>query len=41
MGGATTQPIEADTSTDAQVPATQQAVLHGLTMARSKRTVGE
>ena len=41
MGGATTQPMEADTSTDAQIPATQEAVLHGLTTARSTRTVSE
>ena len=41
MGGATTQPIEADTSTDAQILATQKAVLHGLTIARSKRAVAE
>ena len=41
MGGSTTQPIEADTSTDAQFPATQEAVLQGLTTARSTRTVGE
>ncbi len=41
MGGTTNRPMEADTSTDAQVPAIQETVLHGLTMARSKRAVAE
>ena len=41
MGGTTTQPMEADTSTGAQIPAFPEAVLHGLTTARSKRTVSE
>ena len=41
MGGTTTQLIEADTSTDVQIPAFPEAVLHGLTMARSTRAVAE
>ncbi len=41
MGGGSTQPMEGDTLTDAQIPATQEADLHGLTMARSKRMIGE
>ena len=41
MDAITTQPIEADTSTDARIPASQEAVLHGLTMARSTRAIGE
>jgi hypothetical protein len=31
MGGATTRPIKAEPSTDAQVPAIQETVLQGLT----------
>ncbi len=41
MGATTTQLIEADTSTGAQIPASQEAILHGLTTARSTRTVSE
>jgi hypothetical protein len=41
MGATTTQLIEADTSTGARIPAFPVAILHGLTTARSKRTIGE
>jgi hypothetical protein len=40
MGGATIQPIEADTSTDTRVPAIQETVLQGLTRA-NLRAVAE
>jgi hypothetical protein len=40
MGATTTQPIEADRSTGARIPALPGAILHGLTTARSKRTIG-
>ena len=41
MGGATTQPIEAEMSTGARIPASHEAIPHGPTTARSKRTIGE
>ena len=41
MGATTTQLIEADTSTGVRIPAFPEAILHGLTTARSTRTVSE
>jgi hypothetical protein len=41
MGAITTQPIEAEMSTGARIPASPEAILHGPTTARPKRTIGE
>jgi len=41
MGAVTTQPMEAEMSTGERIPASSEAILHGPTTARSKRTIGE